>query len=464
MKYDIIVLGSGPGGYVAAIRSAQLGYKTAIIERESLGGICLNWGCIPTKALLKSAQVYNYIKHSEDYGISLEGNSLIEMEKVVARSRAVAENMSKGIEYLMKKNAIDVIKGTGRLIGDKKIEVKGEETNIFVADHIIIATGARSKQLPSLPQDGEKIIGYRKAMTLTKQPKTMVVVGSGAIGSEFAYFYQSIGTQVTLVEFMPQIVPAEDKEVASTLQRCFKKMGMKVYTSTSVKSVDTTQNDKCLVTLSGKNKEEVIEADIVLSAVGIKTNIENIGLEELGIKLSDNKEKIIVDDFYRTNLEGIYAIGDIISSPALAHVASKEAITCIEAIKGLNPNKVNYNNVPACTYTSPEIASVGLTEDKAKEMGMDIKVGKFMFMASGKASASGNRDGFVKVVINQEDDKIIGCSMIGDNVTEMIEEIVLARQSNIKAHDVIDAIHPHPTMSEGVMEAIEAAYNKAIHG
>lgn len=463
MKFDIIILGSGPGGYVAAIRASQLGYSTAIVEREKLGGICLNWGCIPTKALLKSAQVYNYLKHSEDYGIDLEGVAKPNMDAIVNRSRTVAENMSKGVEFLMKKHNIQVIEGDGKLLSGKKLEVKLKtgETEIYEADHIILATGTRSRELPNLPQDGKKIIGYRQAMTLRDQPQSIVVVGSGAIGSEFAHFYQSIGTQVSLVEFMPSIVPNEDKEVSSTLQRAFKKSGMKIYTSTSVESVDTS-GEKCMVTMKGKKGELVIEADIVLSAVGVTTNIENIGLEEVGVKV--DRTKVVVDDYYKTNIEGIYAIGDIVHGPALAHVSTKEAIICVEAINGLNPKPISYNNIPGCTYTTPEIASVGLTEDKAKEEGRDFKVGKFMYMASGKASASGSRDGFVKVIIDSNTDELIGCHMIGDNVTEMIAEAVVARENNITAHHIIDGVHPHPTMSEAMMEAIEAAYSKAIHG
>jgi dihydrolipoamide dehydrogenase len=463
MKFDIIVLGSGPGGYVAAIRASQLGYKVAIVERENLGGICLNWGCIPTKALLKSAQVYNYLKHSQNYGIDINGEAKPNLDAIVTRSRTVAENMSKGIEFLMKKNKIEVFKGKGKLLKGKKIELELNDGNneTLEADHIILATGARSKVLPNLPQDGKKIIGYREAMTLREQPQTMLVVGSGAIGSEFAHFYQSLGTQVTLVEFMPSIVPNEDSEVSSTLQRAFKKNGMKIYTSTSVESVDTS-SDKCKVSVKGKKGEEIIEVDVVLSAVGVQTNIDNIGLEEVGVEVKGTK--IVVDNYYKTNIEGVYAIGDIVHGPALAHVSSKEALICVEAIKGLNPKPLSYDNIPGCTYTSPEIASVGLTEEKAKAEQIDIKVGKFMYMASGKASASGNRDGFVKVIIDAKTDKLLGCHMIGDNVTEMIAEAVVARENNITAHHIIDAVHPHPTMSEAMMEAIEAAYGKAIHG
>ncbi len=464
MKYDIIIIGGGPGGYVAGIRASQLGKKVAIIERENLGGICLNWGCIPTKALLKSAQVYNYIKGSESYGIEVECEAKPDMTKIVARSRGVASNMNKGVIHLMKKNDIDVIEGVGRINSNKEVEVElisSKEKQTYKADHIILATGARSRELPNLPQDGKDIIGYRQAMTLDHIPESMVVVGSGAIGSEFAYLYQSLGTEVHLVEFMPKIVPNEDDEVSSTLSRAFRKMGMKVKTSTSVEKVER-EGGKLMVTLKGKKKEEIIETDIVLSAVGVTPNIENLGLEELGVELEGNKIK--VDEFYKTNVPGIYAIGDIVHGPALAHVSSKEALVCVEAILGENPKPIKYDNIPGCTYTLPEIASVGITEARAKEEGLDVKIGKFMFMASGKASASGVRDGFVKVIINSNTDELLGCHMIGDNVTEMIEEAVLARQSGIKANDIADAIHPHPTMSEGVMEAIQAACSKAIHG
>lgn len=463
MEFDVMIIGSGPGGYVAAVRSSQLGFSTAIVERENLGGICLNWGCIPTKALLKSAQVFNYMKHSADYGIRLEGSVEPDMNAIVDRSRTVAANMGKGVQYLMQKNNVTVIEGEARLNSDKSVAVvlKDGTEHVYNAKHIILATGARSRNLPNMPQDGKKIIGYRQAMTLRERPESMVVVGSGAIGSEFAHFYQSIGTKVTLVEYMPNIVPNEDEEVSSTLQRCFKKNGMKVLTSTSVESVDTTA-DKCVVKLNGKKGEQTIECDVVLSAVGVSTNIENIGLEEAGVAVE--KGKVVVDDFYRTNVEGIYAIGDIVHGPALAHVASREAIVCVEAIKGMAVEKIDYSNIPGCTYTTPEVASVGLTQAKAEATGFQVRVGKFMYMASGKAAASGNRDGFVKVVIDKDTDRILGCHMIGDNVTEMIEEMVLARQSGIKACELVEAVHPHPTMSEAVMEAVEAAYGKAIHG
>lgn len=456
MRYDIAIIGAGPGGYVAAEKAAQLGFKVALIERERLGGICLNWGCIPTKALLKSAQAYHYAVKGADYGVEIEGSVKPNFSKIVERSRNVADMMNKGVEFLMKKHNVDVIFGKGSLTKDKAIKVETQEgEQIIEAEHIILATGAHSKQLPNLPQDGKHVIGYREAMTLDKQPEIMVVVGSGAIGSEFAHFYQTIGTQVILVEFMPTIVPNEDKEVASTLQRVFKKNGMKVYTSTSVDKVEVVDN-KCKVTLSGKKTEE-ITCDVVLSAVGVGTNLEGLGLENL--QIPTERGKVIVNEWYETNVKGIYAIGDIVHGPALAHVASKEAEICIKHIKQLDVKPVSYFNIPGCTYTTPEIASVGLTEDKAKEQGFEVKVGKFMFMASGKATAAGNRDGFVKVVLDAKDNKILGCSMIGDNVTEMIEEIVVARENGLNAQQLIDAVHPHPTMSEAVMEALTMAVN-----
>lgn len=456
MRYDIAIIGSGPGGYVAAEKAAHLGFKVALIEKERLGGICLNWGCIPTKALLKSAQAYHYAVKGEDYGVEIEGSVKPNFSKIVERSRNVADMMNKGVEFLMKKNNVDVIFGKGSLTKDKTIKVETQEgEQIIEAEHIILATGAHSKQLPNLPQDGKYVIGYREAMTLDKQPESMVVVGSGAIGSEFAHFYQTIGTQVTLVEFMPTIVPNEDKEVASTLQRVFKKNGMKVFTSTSVDKVEVIDN-KCKVTLSGKKTEE-LTCDIVLSAVGVETNLEGLGLENL--QIPTERGKVIVNEWYETNVKGVYAIGDIVHGPALAHVASKEADICIKHIKQLEVKPLSYSNIPGCTYTTPEIASVGLSEDKAKEQGYEVKVGKFMFMASGKATAAGNRDGFVKVVLDAKDNKILGCSMIGDNVTEMIEEIVVARENNLTAQQLIDAVHPHPTMSEAVMEALTMAVN-----
>lgn len=456
MRYDIAIIGSGPGGYVAAEKAAHLGFKVALIEKERLGGICLNWGCIPTKALLKSAQAYHYAVKGEDYGVEIEGSVKPNFSKIVERSRNVADMMNKGVEFLMKKNNVDVIFGKGSLTKDKTIKVETQEgEQIIEAEHIILATGAHSKQLPNLPQDGKYVIGYREAMTLDKQPESMVVVGSGAIGSEFAHFYQTIGTQVTLVEFMPTIVPNEDKEVASTLQRVFKKNGMKVFTSTSVDKVEVIDN-KCKVTLSGKKTEE-LTCDIVLSAVGVETNLEGLGLENL--QIPTERGKVIVNEWYETNVKGVYAIGDIVHGPALAHVASKEADICIKHIKQLEVKPLSYSNIPGCTYTTPEIASVGLSEDKAKEQGYEVKVGKFMFMASGKATAAGNRDGFVKVVLDAKDNKILGCSMIGDNVTEMIEEIVVARENDLTAQQLIDAVHPHPTMSEAVMEALTMAVN-----
>ena len=461
-KYDIIVLGSGPGGYVAAIRASQLGMNVAVVERAELGGICLNWGCIPTKALLKSAEVYNHSKHAEDYGIKITGEITADFEAIVKRSRGVAENMSKGIQFLFKKNKIDIINGFGKLKVDKIIEVSDTDGNTtdYSADHIIIATGARARELAQLPIDGQKIIGYRKAMTLDKQPESMVVVGSGAIGSEFAYFYNSIGTKVTLVEYMDTIVPLEDVEVSKQLGRSFKKSKIKVMTKSEVLSVDTS-GEKCQVLIKTKKGEETIEADIVLSAVGIQTNIEGIGLEEVGI--TTDRGHVIVDKFMRTKVEGYYAIGDIIPGPALAHTASHEGILCVEKIAGHNPKTLDYNNNPGCTYTQPEIASVGLTEKAAIDAGYEIKVGRFPFTASGKASAAGHKEGFVKVIFDAKTDLWLGCHMIGDHVTEMIAEAVVARELKATGRDIIEAIHPHPTMSEAVMEAVAAAYGEVIH-
>ena len=459
--YDIIVLGSGPGGYVTAIRASQLGFKTAIIEKESLGGVCLNWGCIPTKALLKSAQVFDYLKHASDYGLTIEGYDK-DFDAVVKRSRGVAEGMSKGVQFLMKKNKIDVIEGFGKLKSAGKITVKnndGNETD-YEAKHIIIATGARSRELPNLPQDGEKVIGYREAMTLKSQPKKMIVVGSGAIGVEFAHFYNAMGTEVTIVEYLPNLVPLEDEEVSKQFERSFKKAGIKVMTNSSVESVDTS-GDGVKATVKTKKGEETLEADIVLSAVGIKTNIENIGLEDLGI--ATDRDKIVVNDWYQTNIPGVYAIGDVVPGPALAHVASAEGIICVEKIAGMHVEALDYGNIPGCTYASPEIASVGMTEAQAKEAGYEIKVGKFPFSASGKASAAGTKDGFVKVIFDAKYGEWLGCHMIGAGVTDMIAEAVLGRKLETTGHEVLKAVHPHPTMSEAVMEAVADAYDEVIH-
>ncbi len=455
-KYDIIVLGSGPGGYVTAIRASQLGFKTAIVEKESLGGVCLNWGCIPTKALLKSAQVFEYLKHAGDYGLTVKEFDK-DFDAVVKRSRGVAEGMSNGIKFLMKKNKIDVIEGFGKIKPGKKIDVDG---TVYSADHIIIATGARSRELPSLPQDGEKVIGYREAMSLAKQPKKMIVVGSGAIGVEFAYFYNSMGTEVTIVEYLPNVVPVEDEDVSKQLERSFKKSGIKIKTSAEVTSVDTS-GDGVKATVKTKKGEEVLEADIILSAVGIKTNIENIGLEDVGIVV--DRDKILVNDFYQTNIPGYYAIGDVTPGQALAHVASAEGILCVENIAGQHVEALDYGNIPGCTYCSPEIASVGLTEKQAKEKGIDIKVGKFPFSASGKASAAGTKDGFVKVIFDAKYGEWLGCHMIGAGVTDMIAEAVLGRKLETTGHEVLKAVHPHPTMSEAVMEAVADAYDEVIH-
>lgn len=462
MNYDLIIVGSGPGGYVAAIRASQLGMKVGVVEKSELGGICLNWGCIPTKSLLKSGQVFTYLKHAEDYGVIIEGEAKADFGKMVERSRGVADGMSKGIQFLFKKNKIDHIQGFGKLKSNQTIEVTDAEGKVqeITAKNIIIATGARSKELPNLKQDGKKIIGYREAMTLPKKPKSMIVVGSGAIGSEFANFYNAIGTEVTLVEFLPNIVPNEDIDVSKQLGRSFKKAGIKVMVGSSVESVDTS-GDLCKVVIKTKKGEENHEAEVVLSAVGVTPNLENIGLEELGIELE--KGKVKVDDFYKTNIENVYAIGDIVHGPALAHVASAEGITCVEHIAGLNPDVVDYGNIPACTYTSPEVASVGITEEAAKEAGHEIKVGKFPFTASGKASAAGEKDGFVKLVFEEKTGELLGAHLIGANVTEMIGELVVAKKLETTGHELIKSIHPHPTMSEAIMEAAAAAYDEVIH-
>lgn len=460
-KYDLVVIGSGPGGYVAAIRASQLGMKVAVVEKAELGGICLNWGCIPTKALLKSANVFEYISHAKDYGIDVKDAS-VDFGGMVKRSRDVAGGMSKGIQFLFKKNKIEVIAGHGKVQKGKKVEVtddKGAKT-VYDATNIIIATGGRSRELPSLPIDGKKIIGYRQAMALDKQPKKMVVVGSGAIGVEFAYFYNSIGTDVTIVEFMDRIVPVEDEEVSKALERNFKKAGIKVMTSAEVTSVDT-KGKGCKATVKTKKGEEQLECDVVLSAVGISTNLEGIGLEETGVKTE--RGKVLVDDYYKTNIDGVYAIGDIVHGPALAHVASAEGIICVEKIAGEHTQPLDYGNIPGCTYCSPEIASVGMTEKQAKEAGYEIKVGKFPFSASGKASAAGAKDGFVKVIFDAKYGEWLGCHMIGANVTEMIAEAVAARRLETTGHEIIKTVHPHPTMSEAVMEAAAAAYDEVIH-
>tara|TARA_B100000925_G_scaffold116576_1_gene86471 strand:- start:797 stop:2185 length:1389 start_codon:yes stop_codon:yes gene_type:complete len=461
MSYNLIVIGSGPGGYVAAIRASQLGMKVAIVEKESLGGICLNWGCIPTKALLKSAQVFDYVNHSENYGIKISKSS-VDFDSIISRSRGVADGMSKGVNFLMKKNKIDILNGFGKIISKNEVEVTTEENKkeIHKSDNIIIATGGRSRELPNLKIDNKKVIEYRKAMTLEKQPKKMVVVGSGAIGSEFAYFYNSIGTEVILVEYLPNILPLEDIDVSKQLEKSFKKAGVNIMTNTEVLSVDT-KGKGCKVKYKSGDKEEIIDCDIVLSAVGVQTNVDNIGLEELGIIVENGK--INVDDYYQTNIDGVYAIGDVVKGPALAHVASAEGIICVEKIAGLNPSILNYDNIPSCTYCSPEVASVGFSEKQAIDLGYDIKVGKFPFSASGKANASGHSDGFVKVIFDKKYGEWLGCHMIGYNVTEMIAEVVAARKLETTAHEIIKSVHPHPTMSEAIMEATAAAYDEVIH-
>ncbi len=461
MNYDVIVIGSGPGGYVTAIRASQLGLKTAIVEKSELGGVCLNWGCIPTKALLKSAQVFEYLKHASDYGITVTGGAP-DFAAVVKRSRDVAGGMSKGVQFLMKKNKIDVIAGYAKVKTGKKVEVTAADKSVSTleAKHIIIATGARSRELPNLKQDGKKIFGYREAMSLPAQPKSLVVVGSGAIGVEFAYFYAAMGTKVTIVEFLPNIVPLEDEEVSKQLERSFKKTGIDVLTNSSVESVDTSGTG-CKVKIKTKDGEKIVECDAVLSAVGISANIENIGLEDVGI--ATDKGKILVNKWFETNIPGYYAIGDVLPTQALAHVASAEGITCVEKIAGLNPEAIDYKNIPGCTYCQPEIASVGYTEKQAKDAGHEIKVGKFPFSASGKAKAAGSPDGFVKLIFDAKYGELLGAHMIGANVTEMIAEIVAIRKLETTGHELIKTIHPHPTMSEAIMEAAAAAYGEVIH-
>ena len=459
-QYDLIIIGSGPGGYVAAIRASQLGLKTAIVERESLGGICLNWGCIPTKALLKSAQVFQYINHAKDYGITV-GEASADFGAVIKRSRDVANGMSKGVNFLMKKNKIDIIEGNGRVKPGKKVEVEkdGKKTE-YTANHVMIATGGRARQLPNVPIDGTKVIEYRKAMSLEKQPKSLLVIGSGAIGVEFAYVYASMGTKVTIVEFMPNVVPVEDEEISKELAKQYKKLGIEIHVNSSVEKVDTS-GAGCVSTVKTPSGEIKIESDVVLSAAGVVANIENIGLEETGIKVE--KGKIVTDDYYQTNVAGCYAIGDVTKGQALAHVASAEGIICVEKIAGLKVHPLNYNNIPGCTYCTPEIASVGYTEKAAKEAGYEVKVGKFPFSASGKAKAAGAPEGFVKVIFDAKYGEWLGAHMIGTNVTEMIAEVVVARNLETTGHEIVKSVHPHPTMSEAIMEAAAAAYGEVIH-
>ncbi|MDG2173469.1 MAG: dihydrolipoyl dehydrogenase [Flavobacteriaceae bacterium] len=456
MKYDLIIIGSGPGGYVTAIRASQLGFKTALVEKESLGGICLNWGCIPTKALLKSAQVFEYLNHANDYGLNIKGFSS-DFKAIISRSRNIAEGMSKGVKFLMKKNKIDVISGYGKIKPDKVVDVDGIE---YQANHIVIATGARSRILPTIPQDGKKIFGYREAMNLPKQPKKLIIVGSGAIGVEFAYFYNSLGTKVTIVEYLPNLVPLEDHEISKELEKSFKKRGINVMTSSEVTSISTKGKGVKAVIKTSKG-EETLEADTLLSATGVKSNIEDIGLEKVGIAV--DKDKILVNSYYQTNIPGYYAIGDIVPGPALAHVASAEGILCVEKIAGHDVTPIDYGNIPGCTYCSPEISSVGLTEKQAIDKGFDVKIGKFPFSASGKASASGHKEGFVKVIFDSKYGEWLGCHMIGAGVTDLIAEAVLGRKLETTGHDVLKTIHPHPTMSEAIMEAVADAYDEVIH-
>ncbi|WP_418983708.1 dihydrolipoyl dehydrogenase [Alistipes sp.] len=457
MKYDIIIVGSGPGGYVAAIRAAQLGKRVALVERAEAGGVCLNWGCIPTKALLKSAQVYNYCTAAEHYGLALEGTVRPDLEKIVARSRGVAETMSKGVQFLLKKNGIELLHGFGRLTAPGRIDVDGIA---YEADHIILATGARPREMPFMPVDGKHVITSRQALALTRLPQSMIVVGSGAIGSEFAWFYASLGVRVTIVEYLPRLMPLEDEEVSKAMERAFRKLRAAVLTSTTVKAVRVNAAGACEVEIEGKKGSETLTAETVLSAVGIQSNLEGIGLEELGVQI--DRGKVLVDEYYRTNVPGVYAIGDIVPGPALAHVASAEGICCVEAICGLDPEPVDYSTIPSCIFTQPEVASVGMTEQQLQEKGMPYKVGRFPFTASGKATAAGDRDGFVKLLFG-EDGKLLGAHMVGASVTEMLAEPTLARTLGATAHQIARTVHAHPTMNEAVMEAAEAAFGAAIH-
>jgi len=461
MHCDLLIIGSGPGGYVAAIRASQLGLKVIVVEKEELGGICLNWGCIPTKALLKTAQVYNYIQKSQEFGIDLEGEAKPNFEKIISRSRAVAQQMSKGVQFLFKKNNIQVIKGFGRIIKVGEVEVQTEQESLTISTkNIIVATGARSREIAGLKQDKNKVLGYKDALSLKHQPKSLIVVGSGAIGCEFAYFFNSIGTKVTLVEFMPNIVPLEDEDISKQLEKTLQKAGIEIHTSTTLEGIEKVDNH-CIAIFKNKEGKIQLSAEMILSAVGIVPNIENTGVKELGIELE--KGKIKVDGYYQTTIAGIYAIGDIINTPALAHVASAEGIICVEKIAGHSPNLLNYQNIPSCIYTDPEIASIGMTEKHARENGIDIKIGKFPFMASGKASAVGAREGFIKLIADAKYGEIIGAHMIGYNVTELISEISLGRNLEITAKEILKTIHPHPTMSEAIMESASVILGEAIH-
>ena len=462
-EFDVCVIGTGPGGYVAAIRASQLGFKTAVVEKRFLGGVCLNIGCIPTKALLRSAEVFESISHASDYGVDVKDFSA-NFDGMVKRSRKVADKMSKGVQFLMKANKIEVLNGTGVFKSDKELSVqddKGKEQETVKAKHFIIATGARPFELPHIEIDGELVIDSEKAMQLEKQPKKMLIMGAGAIGVEFAYFYNSIGTEVTLVELQDSLVPVEDKDVGKELGKIYKKKGINIMTGSSVEKVEK-KGKGAKVTVKTKKGKEEIEVDVVLSAVGVTGNVENLGLDKAGVK--HEKGAITVEKpSYKTSADNIYAVGDVIGAPWLAHKASHEAIICVENLAGENPHAMNYDNIPGCTYCEPQIASVGYTEEQAKEEGYDILVGKFPFSASGKASGLGHEEGFVKVIFDKKYGEWLGCHMIGSHVTELIAEAVVARDLETTGHEIISAVHPHPTMSEAVMEAAAEAYGEGVH-
>ncbi|MBI3123058.1 MAG: dihydrolipoyl dehydrogenase [Ignavibacteriales bacterium] len=463
-SFDIAVLGGGPGGYVAAIRAAQLGFKTVVIDKDNLGGICLNWGCIPTKALLKSAEVYDTMKnHSTDYGIKVEGLSF-DFEKIINRSRDISGRITKNVEMLIKKNKIERIRGFGKFISKNEIEIfdnDGKKFDSVIADKIIIATGARPRIFPTIPVDRKNIITSTEAMNLPKQPKDLIVIGAGAIGVEFAYFYSVLGTKVTIIEMLDNLLPIEDKEVSETLEKSFKKRGIEIYTKTKVENA-VVKDDHVIVNVEKDGKRIELKAEKVLSAIGVTGNVEGFGLEGLGIEIERGHIKVNKEN-YQTNIENIFAIGDVIGAPWLAHVASAEGIHCVEKMKGLDANPIDYTTIPGCTYCHPQVASVGMTEKKAKEEGREIKIGKFPFMASGKAFAAGERDGFVKLIFDAKYGELLGAHIIGPEATELISEITLAKSMEATYETIVKTVHAHPTLAESIMEAAANAYGESIH-